>query len=126
MNADTVTSPLAGYLTRLTDTLDEAKARHDARVENLATRVETPAVMDRVDRVLDLGSGSLLGDLTDMSKEQIAETFEILADLFDRGIVGYEVREINGEPQKVFIDVAIGSDAHRAPLYRDGRLDTYL
>ena len=81
-------------------------------------------VMSTVDKVLDLGSE--LGDLTDLSREELAEAFEILTELFERGIVGYEVREINGEPRKVFIDVAIGSDSHRSPLYRSGRLDTYL
>lgn len=80
--------------------------------------------MERVDRVLDLGRG--VGNLGDLSREELAEAFAILADLFERGIVGYEVREVNGEPRKVFIDVAIGSDLHRAPLYKNGRLDGYV
>jgi len=77
----------------------------------------------RVDDILNLGSG--IGDLSDLSRDSLAETFSVLAELYDRGIVGYEVREVNGEPMKVFTDVAIGSDLHRAPLYKDGRLDTY-
>ena len=84
-------------------------------------------VIDSVDRILNLGSGgNLLGDLGDLSRQELAEAFEILSNLFERGIVGYEYRKINGQPHKVFIDVAIGSDAHRAPLYRSGRLDGYL
>ena len=84
-------------------------------------------VFEQIDSILNLGSRrNFLGVLSDLSREELAKTFAILSDLFDRGIVGYEYREINGEPHKVFIDVAIGSDAHRAPLYRDGRLDGYL
>ena len=88
---------------------------------------EKPSLIKKVDDILDLSSGgSVLGSLSDLSREEIAETFKILADLYDRGIVGYEYREINGEPQKVFIDVAIGSDAHRAPLVREERIDHYV
>ncbi|MBS12377.1 MAG: hypothetical protein CME19_12325 [Gemmatimonadetes bacterium] len=82
------------------------------------------AVLDSVDRILNQGSS--VGSLTDLSREELAETFKVLVELFDRGIVGYEFRKINGQPHKVFTDVAIGSDLHRAPLYRDGRLDSYI
>jgi hypothetical protein len=96
--------------------------------ENLSKEPDQKeTLISRVDNVLNLGSGgSVLGSLADLSREEIAETFRVLADLYDRGIVGYETREINGEPQKVFIDVAIGSDAHRAPLVREDRVDRYV
>ena len=98
-----------------------------AAVHTLLDRVrrsDSGDVMDRVDQVLNLGTG--IGDLSDLSRESLAETFTVLTDLYKRGIVGYEYREVNGEPQKVFIDVAIGSDLHRAPLYKNGRMDGYL
>ena len=95
-------------------------------IERVAQLIEGPDrdnTVSRVDSILNLSSG--FGDLGNLSRESLAETFSILAELYDRGIVGYEVREVNGEPMKVFTDVAIGSDLHRAPLYRDGQLDTY-
>tara|TARA_Y100000588_G_scaffold386162_1_gene481119 strand:+ start:4207 stop:4497 length:291 start_codon:yes stop_codon:yes gene_type:complete len=92
-------------------------------VEALSSSFDRSNSLDLVDRFLDLGQGL---DLTDLSKEELAEAFEVIAELLERGIVGYEVREINGAPHKVFIDVATGSDLHRAPLWRNGRVDGYL
>jgi len=106
------------------DLVDSLLADRDRSAE---TAHKEQSVIANVDDVLDLGSGgSVLGTLSDLSREEIAETFKILAGLYERGIVGYEYREINGEPQKVFIDVAIGSDAHRAPLVREDRIDRYI
>ena len=110
--------------TRTRDDGSPGDLREAGQLVDLLEAPESRSVMAQVDRVLNLGTG--IGDLTDLSREEFAEAFSILADLFDRGIVGYEYREINGQPQKVFIDVAIGNDAHRAPLYKDGRIDGYL
>ena len=113
------------YLSALSRAL--AEASDAGAVQTLLDQIQGPAsggVMAQVDRVLNLGEG--IGGLYSLSREELAESFAVLAELFERGIVGYEYREVNGEPQKVFIDVAIGSDLHRAPLYKNGRLDSYL
>ncbi len=108
---------------QLLDLIDRApRSAHDAaRLVSVFDRSDT---FDLIDQFLDLGSGGL--DLANLSKEELAEAFKVIADLVERGIVGYEYRKINGEPHKVFIDVAIGSDLHRAPLWRGNRVDGYL
>ena len=91
--------------------------------------VERPGgdVMTVLDAALNLGGNrSLLAELDHLSGEQAEAALQALARLIQRGVVGYEYREINGEPQKVFIDVAIGSDLHRAPLVRGGRYDNTI
>lgn len=110
-------------LSRWVDDLVSDSPRLADDVEALSSSFDRSNSLDLVDRFLDLGQGL---DLTDLSKEELAEAFEVIAELLERGIVGYEVREINGAPHKVFIDVAIGSDLHRAPLWRNGRVDGYL
>ncbi len=91
---------------------------------SMASVFDRSDALDLVDQFLDLGRSGL--DLTDLSKEKLAEAFKTIVELLKHGVVGYEYREINGAPRKVFIDVAIGSDLHRAPLWRNGRIDGYL
>lgn len=120
-SASGMNSQLLGLIDR--DLIDKApESAHDAAA--LAAVFDRTDALDLVDQFLDLGSGSL--DLGDLSKEKLAEAFKMIADLAERGIVGYEYRKINGSPHKVFIDVAIGSDLHRAPLWRNSRVDGYL
>jgi hypothetical protein len=117
---------------QLSTALEEASRSRSEAAEQLPELLQGPrgsGVLNSVNSVLNLGdSRNLLGNLGNLSREELAESFSILSDLFARGIVGYETREVNGEPQKVFIDVAIGSDAHRAPLVqdRDNRFDRYV
>ena len=97
-----------------------------AAVATLAGAAQKPDVLDAVDGALNLNGGSaatLLGRLEEMSREEAEGVLNMLADLLRRGVVGYEYRRVNGEPHKVFIDAAIGSDWHRAPLVRGGRFD---
>ncbi|MDA0746002.1 MAG: hypothetical protein O2954_05745 [bacterium] len=83
---------------------------------------------EALDRALDLSGGAkdLLQNLQTMSREDQDAFLKSLTDLLRHGVVGYEYRRINGEPQKVFIDVAIGSDLHRAPLVRGDRFDRMI
>jgi len=87
---------------------------------------ESPGLMDALDAALDLTPGrrgSLLGTLSRMTPEEAESALKALATLLKHGVVGYEYREVNGEPMKVFIDVAMGSDLARAPLVRGVRFD---
>jgi|GEM_PF-2729077 hypothetical protein len=87
------------------------------------------SALQGLDRVLNLnegGAANLLGVLGEMSRENMDGFLRSLTDLLKHGVVGYEYREVNGSPTKVFVDVAIGSDLHRAPLVQDGRLDTLI
>jgi hypothetical protein len=82
-------------------------------------------VMGFLDDVLDFSGGkSLMGALGDLTSEEAEGALQALARLLQAGVVGYEYRKVNGEVRKVFIDVAFGSDLHRAPLAReDERFD---
>ena len=95
-------------------------------VAALTDAAQGPDVLDAVDGALNLnggGAATLLGRLEGMSREEAEGVLNMLADLLRRGVVGYEYRRVNGEAKKVFIDAAIGSDWHRAPLVRGGRFD---
>ena len=90
-------------------------------------RVDGPGVWYVLDRALDLGdSRGLLQTLGEMSREEAERALKALAELLRRGVVGYEYREVNGQPQKVFVEVAMGSDLHRAPLVRRGLIDVFV
>ena len=120
--APTSRDDLSRNLHDLIETLPNGTA--DAAV--LQASLEKHDPMSLVDRVMNLGEGgasSLLGSFADYSREEMEEALKILVELLRRGVVGYEYREINGEPHKVFIDVAIGSDYSRAKLWRGSRLD---
>ena len=86
-----------------------------------------PDVWDVLDGALDLGdTRSLLQTLGEMSREEAEGALKALAELLRRGVVGYEYREVNGQLQKVFVEVAMGSDLHRAPLVRRGLIDVLV
>ena len=83
-----------------------------------------PGVLDVLDTALNLGRPRDLGRMIQgMDAEAAQSALQSLARLLRAGVVGYEYRKVNGEPRKVFIDVALGSDLHRAPLLRGGRFD---
>jgi hypothetical protein len=110
------------------DLLDQALWRAKDATEDIAVLSEkrhSSNVMGFLDDVLDLSNGkSLVGALGDLSAEEADGALKALGKLLQAGVVGYEYRKINGEVQKVFIDVAMGTDAHRAPLAReDDRFD---
>ena len=98
------------------------------RDASLVDAINRPGVFDVLDQALNLSddSRSLVGTISQMGKEEMESALNALADLLRHGVVGYEYREINGSPQKVFIDVAIGSDAHRAPLARGAKFDRLI
>ena len=95
-------------------------------VQTLADTGKNDNVMGFLDDVLDLNSGgSLVGSLSDLSSKEAEGALQSLAKLLEAGVVGYEYRKVNGQVQKVFIDVAMGSDLHRAPLATQQEIDRY-
>lgn len=106
-----------------TDLLNQALENAKDATEDITALVQKhdkSDVMGFVDDVLDLSDGkSLMGALGDLSSEEADGALKTLAKLLQAGVVGYEYRKVNGQVQKVFIDVAMGSDLHRAPLARD-------
>ena len=80
-----------------------------------------------LDDVLDLSSGrSFMAALGRVSDEDRKGALQALARLLKAGVVGYEYRKVNGQVRKIFVDVAMGSDLHRAPLARKNELDLYV
>ncbi|MBT3602673.1 MAG: hypothetical protein HOE48_23320 [Candidatus Latescibacteria bacterium] len=91
-----------------------------ADIAVLSQKRDDSNVMGFLDDVLDLSDGkSLMGALGDLSPENVDGALKSFGKLLQAGVVGYEYRKVNGEVRKVFIDVGMGSDLHRAPLARD-------
>jgi hypothetical protein len=103
--------------------LNQALERAKSATEDITTlsqKNDDASVMGFLDDVLDLSDGkSLMGALGDLSPNEADGALKALGKLLQAGVVGYEYRKVNGEVRKVFIDVTIGSDLHRAPLARD-------
>ncbi|MGE5500114.1 MAG: hypothetical protein ACM3Q2_18735 [Syntrophothermus sp.] len=78
----------------------------------------TSRAFDKLDKFLNLGNPDRL-DLEDLNSEEKKEFMKMLAALIKKGIVGYEVLEVNGKPEKHYIVNEIGdSRIYKAKLYR--------
>lgn len=114
---------IAGLGNVCTDCLNKALESAKDVTEDIAVlsqKRDDSNVMGFLDDVLDLSGGkSLMGALGELSSEDAEGALQALGKLLQAGVVGYEYRKVNGEVRKVFIDVAMGSDLHRAPLARD-------
>ncbi|KAF0151857.1 MAG: hypothetical protein FD143_1571 [Ignavibacteria bacterium] len=83
----------------------------------------TARVYDKIDKFMNLGERDRL-DISDLNDEEKKEFLKILSALIKRGVVGYEVLEVNGKPEKQFVENQIGSDRLKgAKLY--SRKDLY-
>lgn len=69
----------------------------------------TSKAFEKLDKFLNLGSADRLdtGDLNDGEKK---EFLKMLSTLLQKGIVGYEVLEVNGRPEKHYIVNQIGDE----------------
>jgi hypothetical protein len=78
----------------------------------------TAKVYDRIDKFLNLGRPDRL-DVSDLNDAEKKEFLKMLSDLLKRGIVGYEILEVNGKPEKHFIVNQIGDERiYGAKLYK--------
>ncbi len=77
----------------------------------------TSKVYDRIDKFLNLGRPDRL-DISDLNSAERDEFLKMLADLIRKGIVGFEVLEVNGKPEKHYIVNQIGDERLKgAKLY---------
>ena len=77
----------------------------------------TSKIYDKIDKFLNLGRPDRL-DTSDMNNAEREEFLKMLADLLKKGIVGFEVLEVNGKPEKHFIVNQIGDERLKgAKLY---------
>lgn len=75
-------------------------------------------VYDRIDKFLNLGRPDRL-DVGDLNQAEREEFLKILTNLIRKGIVGFEVLEINGKPEKHYIVNQIGNERiYGAKLYK--------
>lgn len=78
----------------------------------------TSKVFDKLDKFLNLGRDNRI-DLTDLNDKEKEEFMKMLAELIKRGIVGYEILEVNGKPEKHYIVNQIGDQRiYGAKLYK--------
>ncbi|MCX6151118.1 MAG: hypothetical protein NTX22_11380 [Ignavibacteriales bacterium] len=68
----------------------------------------TSKAFTRIDKFLNLGRPDRL-DVDDLNAEEKKEFLKMLSYLLKKGIVGYEVLEINGKPEKHYIVNQIGN-----------------
>ena len=78
----------------------------------------TAKVYDRIDKFLNLGRPDRL-DVTDLNDAEKEEFLRMLVNLLKHGIIGYEILEVNGQPEKHFIVNQIGDERiYGAKLYK--------
>jgi hypothetical protein len=79
----------------------------------------TSKVFKKIDDFLNLGKPDRLST-EGMSKEEKDEFLKMLSILLKKGIVGYEVLEVDGKPEKHFIVNQIGNQRiYGAELYKN-------
>lgn len=78
----------------------------------------TAKVYDKVDKFLNLGDSDRL-DIGELNEAERKEFLKMLSALIKKGIVGYEVLDVNGKPEKHFVDTKIGDKRiYGAKLYK--------
>ncbi|MFA7227574.1 MAG: hypothetical protein WC061_00950 [Melioribacteraceae bacterium] len=94
------------------------KAKLGTPAKDSSNISNTAKVYDRLDKFLNLGRPDRM-DVSDLSEAEKKEFIKMLADLLKRGIVGYEILEVNGRPEKHFIVNQIGNERiYGAKLYK--------
>lgn len=78
----------------------------------------TSKVYDRIDKFLNLGRRDRL-DISDLNNSEKEEFLKMLTNLIKKGIIGFEVLEVNGKPEKHYIVNQIGDERlSGAKLYK--------
>jgi len=84
----------------------------------------TAKVYDKVDKFLNLGDSDRL-DVGELNEAERKEFLKMLTALIKKGLVGYEVLDVNGKPEKHFVDNQIGDKRLKgAKLYK--KKDFYI
>lgn len=78
----------------------------------------TSRALDKLDKFLNLGRSDRV-DIEGLNDAEKEEFIKMLAALLKRGIVGYEILEVNGKPEKHYIVNQIGNKRiYGAKLYK--------
>ena len=78
----------------------------------------TSKAFAKLDNFLNLGKSDRL-DTSDLNEEERKEFLKMLSDLIKNGVVGYEILEVNGKPEKHYVVNQIGDERiYGAKLYK--------
>jgi hypothetical protein len=89
-----------------------AKLAGDFKNEKQTDKIEisnTAKAFAKLDNFLNLGKKDRL-DTSDLNEEEKKEFLKMLAKLLQEGVVGYEILEVNGKPEKHYIVNQIGDE----------------
>jgi hypothetical protein len=101
-----------GNKAKAADTEKSTEATDSAEISN------TSKAFKKLDDFLNLGKSDRL-DITDLNPKEKEEFMKMLATLIKKGVVGYEILEVNGKPEKHYIDLEIGDQRIKgARLYK--------
>lgn len=88
--------------------------------EKVSDKIEisnTSKAFDKLNDFLNLGKPGRM-DISDLSSEERKEFLKMLSELLKSGIIGYEIKEVDGKPEKHFIVNQIGDKRlYGAKLY---------
>jgi len=85
----------------------------------------TSKAFNKLTNFLNLGKKDRL-NIDDLNKEEKQEFLKMLTALIKKGIVGYEILEINGKPEKHYIVNQIGDSRTRnAKIFNKKRYGEY-
>jgi len=99
-------------------------AKSTTSFKDTASISNTSKVFSQVDRVFNLGNPGR-ADTGNMTPDDRKEFIKIVANLLHKGVVGYEILNVNGRPEKHFIENEIGDTRIKgAKLYKNGNDDS--
>ena len=113
LNASKLLSYLADAKKVKTATIEQGKEITDsAEISN------TSKAFKKLDDFFNLGKADRL-NTDDLNPKEKQEFLKMLSDLIKKGVVGYEILEVNGKPEKHYIDMEIGDRRiYGAKLYK--------
>jgi hypothetical protein len=83
------------------------------------TYTKPSRAFDKIESFLNLGKPDRL-NFTDLNAEEKEEFLKILTKLIKAGVVGYEILEVDGKPEKHFIVNQIGDKrTQHSKLYKE-------
>ena len=86
----------------------EKKKKEENKIKDKLEISDSAKVYDAVNKFMNLGRNDRL-DIKGLSKEERKEFLQMLAKLLQKGIVGFEILEVNGKKEKHFIENQIGN-----------------
>lgn len=101
-----------GSKAKTADTEKSSEITDSAEISN------TSKAFKKLDDFLNLGKSDRL-DISDLNPKEKEEFLKMLSTLIKKGVIGYEVLEVNGKPEKHYIDLEIGDQRIKgAKLYK--------